>query len=151
MRTNTLTTFIDHPLFWLSFMGVVFAILAWLASRRSQGGKRIWLVTIGALCALCPGYVLAYVFKPELVDARHRAYKSFYHELQIGMTREEVIASLEKHYPAGGARQRPTIMRDTAEELGFFMNPEQSHEPNCEGIFLDLAQGHVTRKRYSRD
>jgi hypothetical protein len=42
-------------------------------------------------------------------------------------------------------------LHDTPDGLGFFMNPEASREPNCEGIFLRLEQGRVTKKTYSPD
>lgn len=121
---------LNQPLIWIPVLGIILAVL-------------------GVLCVLYPSYILAYVFKPEWIDARFRAYKSFYADLQVGMTRDEVNAALELHDPAEGPRQRLTVMRDTPTELGFFMNPEHSCEPNCEGIFLDLHQNHVTRKRYS--
>ena len=67
------------------------------------------------------------------------------------MTREQVLAAMDQRYPTNGSRKRPKIMDDTPESLGFFMNPETSREPNCEGIFLTLERGRVTRKVYSPD
>jgi len=62
-----------------------------------------------------------------------------------------VLAALDRRYPKSGARKRPKVMEDTAESLGFFMNPETSREPNCGGIFLKLEQGRVKSKVYSPD
>ncbi|MFT5109867.1 MAG: hypothetical protein ACI9UA_005519 [Pseudoalteromonas tetraodonis] len=42
-------------------------------------------------------------------------------------------------------------MDDTSERFGFFMNPEHSKDPNCEGIFLSLHKGTVAKKVYSAD
>ena len=67
------------------------------------------------------------------------------------MTRDEVNLLLDRHYPELGARQRPKVMEDTSERLGFFMNPETSREPNCEGIFLSIREGQVIAKSYSED
>ena len=67
------------------------------------------------------------------------------------MSREQVLAILDKRYPEDGPRQLPKIMKDTGDELGFFMNPEASSGPNYEGIFHDLANEKVTRKSYSKD
>lgn len=146
-----MNTISNQPLIWIPIIGIVFAILAFLGARKSSGGVRIGLAIVGAICFFLPGYLLVAVFAPGLVDARIRAYQTFFEDIRPGMTRFEVLASLEKHYPAHGPRQRPKIMKDTAAELGFFMNPEDSYEPNCEGIFLDFAEGKVTRKSYSRD
>lgn len=54
------------------------------------------------------------------------------------MTHEEALAAVDKHYHANGPRHRPEVMRGTTAELGFFMEPEHSRQPNCEGIFLDF-------------
>jgi len=120
-----MNTLLTTPLIWIPALGIILAIVFGQWAFRVRGVQRGSLVIIAVLCVLAP--------------------------IQPGMTRFEVLASLERHYPAGGPRQRPKIMKDTADELGFFMNPEDSYEPNCEGIFLDFADGKVTRKRYSRD
>lgn len=91
------------------------------------------------------------MLKPELIDARFRTYKAFYRDIEIGMKREDVDALLERRYPAGGERQRPMLMNNAADAVGYFMNPEESTEPNCEGIFLKLKDGRVTEKQYSAD
>ena len=67
------------------------------------------------------------------------------------MTRDEVLELVRRHYPQGGSRQAPRLFEDTEAELGFFMNPEGSVNPNCEGIFLEMSAGKVTSKDYSRD
>ncbi len=67
------------------------------------------------------------------------------------MTRDEVFAALDRHYPPTGPRKRPKILRDDTDSIGFFMNPEKSREPNCEGIFLTLKEGRVITRIYSPD
>lgn len=52
-----------------------------------------------------------------------------------GISRAEVFIVLERCYPKDGPRKRPKVMDDQPGSLGFFINPERSHEPNCEGIF----------------
>ena len=42
-------------------------------------------------------------------------------------------------------------MNNAADDVGYFMNPEKSTEPNCEGIFLTLEAGSVTKMWYSAD
>jgi hypothetical protein len=42
---------------------------------------------------------------------------------------------LERSYPKVRVRQRPTVMNDMAESLGFFLNPETSREPKFESPF----------------
>jgi hypothetical protein len=115
---------------------------------RRLRSKLLWGVVTMVLLAPA-GLVLA-AFYPELVDARFRTYKAFYRDLHQGMTRDEVLATLDKHYPAGGARKRPKMSEDEF-NLGFFMDPEHSREPNCEGIFLKLNHGHVESLTYSPD
>ena len=116
---------------------------------RSRAVKSVMVVL--ALVFLIPSGYLFSVFHPELVDGRFRTYKAFYGDIQIGMTRDEVFAALDRRYPKSGARQRPKVMEDTADRLGFFMNPETSREPNCEGIFLKVEKGRVKSKVYSPD
>lgn len=115
-----------------------------------RGAIRVVLIVV-ALVLLLPAAYLFLAFHPELVDGRYRTYKRFYHDLQIGMTREQVVATLERRYPANGPRRRPTIMDNTPTSLGFFMNPEDSREPNCEGIFLTFESGRLTKIVYSPD
>jgi hypothetical protein len=64
------------------------------------------LVLIAAVAALL-------AFYPELVDARFRTYKKFYGHIQVGMTREQVLAAMEQRYPTRGRRKRPNILNDT--------------------------------------
>jgi hypothetical protein len=131
--------------------GAVLALIAIVvACMVRSGGVRALMIVLALVFLLPPAYVFL-AFHPELVDGRFRTYKAFYSDIQIGMTRDEVFAVLDRRYPKAGARQRPTVMDDTPDGLGFFMNPETSREPNCEGIFLKLENGKVKSKDYSPD
>ena len=126
---------------------VVTACFAW---RMRSGAVRAMLAVVALLLSLPGGYVLL-ALHPEWVDARFRTYKAFYRDIEIGMTREEVLAAMERRYPANGARKRPRLWFDSREGMSFFMDPERSTEPNCEGIFVTLESGRVAQKRYSPD
>jgi hypothetical protein len=120
-----------HPDILAAAVGGVIAfiavVVAWFA--RSSAVKAI-MIALALIFLLPAGYVFV-GFNPWLVDSRFRTYRAFYRELEIGMTREQVLAAMERRYPADGPRKRPTIMDDTPRRLGFFMNPEASREPNC--------------------
>lgn len=82
---------------------------------------------------------------------RNSSIQPLARDIQVGMTRDEVFAAIDRRYPKSGARQRPGLLGETADGLSFFMNPETSREPNCEGIFLKLENGRVKSKEYSPD
>ena len=131
--------------------GTLIAILLLLGGAIGvRGNTRMGVMALGMVLLLPAAWFFA-ALNPWLTDARFRAYRSFYQDLEPGMTREEVLAQVASHYPASGERKAPKVMEDTAERLGFFMNPEHSREPNCEGIFLVLRDGKVVSKSYSPD
>ena len=63
----------------------------------------------------------------------------------------EVMTLVDQHYPSEGERLRPNLIEGSGKKLSFFMNPEDSAEPNCEGIFLQMQDNKVVRKSYARD
>lgn len=133
---------------------VVLAALSVVAAVVAVRTRRTALKVAAAVFAgvfLVPACLLALALHPEWIDPRHHTYKSLYRDLSVGMTREEVFAALARHYPPNGPRQRPRVLYDEPERLGFFMNPEGNREPNCEGIFLELDGRRVTTKKYSAD
>jgi hypothetical protein len=140
-----------HP-FILTGVGCVLAavVVVIIACRVRSGVATAALAVLALLLLVPPGFVFV-ALNPGLVDARFRTYQAFYRDIETGMTRAEVLAAMERHYPTNGPRQRPTIMEDNTSRLGFFMNPETSREPNCEGIFLTLQNGRVVSKGYSPD
>lgn len=140
-----------HPVILIAAVGALFALIAVVvACMARSGGVRVLMIVL-ALVFLLPAAYVFLAFHPELVDGRFHTYKAFYSDIQIGMTRDEVFAVIDRRYPKTGARQRPKVMDDTPDSLGFFMNPETSREPNCEGIFLKLENGKVKSKDYSPD
>jgi len=138
-------------IFLIAVTGAVGALLAVICACQVSG--KVPQITLLALAAalLVPALYLAQALHPEIIDARFRTYKAFYRDIRIGMTKAEVLQVLDRRYPSPGRRQRPTVMEDKPERLGFFMNREVSKGPNCEGIFLTLKEGRVTSKQYSPD
>jgi hypothetical protein len=140
-----------HPFILFAAGGILLALIAIVvACMVRSGGVRALMIVLALVCLLPAAYVFL-AFHPQLVDGRFRTYKRFYSDIQVGMTREEVLAALARRYPTDGPRKRPKIMGDTPTSLGFFMNPETSREPNCEGILLTLESNRVTKVVYSPD
>ena len=140
-----------HPVVLVAVVGALAALIAIVIACRAKSGLVIVLMLFMALVFIAPAGYVVVGLHPELIDGRFRTYKAFYRDIQNGMTREQVLAAMNRRYPAGGIRKAPKILEETPEALGFFMDPESSREPNCEGIFLTLEGGRVTRKRYSPD
>ena len=140
-----------HPFILIAAIGALAALVAIIFACRAKSRLVTAMLFVLALVFITPAGYVFLAFHPELVDGRFRTYKSFYRDIQVGMTREQVLAAMEQRYPAIGSRTRPKILNDTPEGLGFFMNPETSREPNCEGIFLTLEAGRVTKIVYSAD
>lgn len=140
-----------HPAFLIAGVGLLIASVLVLYACRARSRLTTALLLFFALVFAMPAIYLFLDFHPELIDGRFRTYKAFYGDIKVGMTRDQVIAAMDARYPQTGKRQRPKIMEDTPNRLGFFMNPETSREPNCEGIFLSLQNGRVVSKDYSPD
>jgi len=133
----------------LVFLGGLACVVLSVFVRRLF--LRILLIVMGIVVMAAPCIFLLLVEHPELVDGRFRTYKAFYSDIREGMTREEVFTCIAKHYPEQGERCKPTILSDTNTALEFFMDPEDSQQPNCEGIFLKMKSGKVIEKEYSPD
>lgn len=140
-----------HPIILIAAVGAVAALVAVVIACKVRSGLVAATMVMLALVFIAPAAYVSLAFCPELLDRRFRTYKAFYGDIQIGMRREEVFVALERRYPEGGPRQRPKVMSDEPGRLGFFMSPESSREPNCEGIFLKLEAGRVVSKVYSPD
>ena len=128
---------------------LAYAGIGFLA-RRESVGVRV-MKALGLSLVIAYGTFLLLVFAPELHDSRIRTYKRFHSELRLGMTHAEILAAVEKHYPKNGRRQSPKMSIEGKDYVGFFMNPENSGEPNCEGIFVYLRDGRAERILYSPD
>ena len=140
-----------HPLILIAAVTMIGAIaclvFAYLASHWFKRG----ILIVAALFLLGPSGVALIGFKPELVDDRLRTYKQLFGDIEVGMSRAEVMTLVDQHYPSEGERLRPDLIEDSDKKLSFFMNPEDSAEPNCEGIFLEMQDNKVMRKSYARD
>lgn len=140
-----------HPIFLIAAVTLVGAIACLVfACLASRWLKRSVLIVV-ALVLLAPSGLFFIMLKPELADARFRTYKRLYGDIQVGMSRAEVMTLVDKHYPPEGKRLRPMVLENSEARLEFFMNPEESPEPNCEGIFLQMQDDAVVRKSYSAD
>jgi len=140
-----------HPFILMAAVGVVVALAAIVIAWKARSGLVTAIMVVLALVFMLPAAYVFLAFHPELVDGRFRTYKAFYRNIQVGLTRDQVLGVMERHYPSGGPRQRPRVVPDDTEELGFVMNPESSREPNCEGIMLKLVRGRVVAKEYRPD
>ena len=140
-----------HPLLLIAVVSLIGALAClFFACSASHWLKRGVLI-VTALFLLGPSGVALLCFKPELVDDRFRTYKQLFGDIEVGMSRAEVMTLVDQHYPSKGERLRPNIIEDSDKKLSFFMNPEDSTEPNCEGIFLRMQDNKVVRKSYARD
>lgn len=140
-----------HNLGQLVVVGLVVSLIAgWLAWRSRGVISRLVLLAI-ALALLVPSTILGVGMNPWLVDARFRNYRQFYWSIRKGMTREDVVRSLDGRYPLGGPRLRPVMLEDNATRLAFVMNPENTAEPDRETITLTMDGGKVTDKEYLPD
>lgn len=143
---------LTHPLHWLAVFGVLAAVLLLMAVFRCRGGQVKVLLVVLALAALAPAALVVLVSYPDWVDPRFTAYRAFYEAIQPGMTRMEVLALRDRHYPPGGLRQAPRVIVDEGGALTFFMHPEDPESSvDCEGILLSLENDRVVKKTYSPD
>ena len=140
-----------HPLILIAAVTMIGAVaclvFAYLASHWLKRG----ILIVAGLFLLCPSGVALIGFKPELVDSRYKTYKQLFGDIEVGMSRAQVMTLVDQHYPSGGKRLRPNLIEDSDKKLSFFMNSEDSTEPNCEGIFLRMQDNKVVRKSYSPD
>lgn len=140
-----------HPIFVLALCGAgISAVMLVAVFKVRRVGLKLLLALI-ALLALTPCWLVLLAMHPEWTDERYRSYKSFYEGLRLGMTRAEVMDWEQRVYPAQGLRLRPKIMIEDDINLTFFMDPENSAEPNCEGIILAFKEGKLKSKTYSPD
>ncbi len=129
--------------------GLVASAIAGIFVWRSRSFAGRLFSVLMTLCFLVPSGILLVGMNPWLVDARFRTYKLFYWNLRSGMSRQEVLDTMNRHYPAGAPRQRPFIRQDSASQLDFHMNPEQGAETDHDEISLEMEEGIVIRKSYS--
>lgn len=140
-----------HPVILIGASSALVALIAVITACRTSNGMVRMLAFAITLIALAPAIFLIVALNPWITDARYRAYRAFYRDVEVGMSKTDVQKLLAEHYPTNGARGYPQTVYDDATQLGYFMNPEHSREPNCEGIFLSLSNSIVVSKKYSAD
>ena len=144
-----------QPIVIVLLMIVAIALIGTIAclvfARRVRGGIKRSILIVAAIILLSPSGLALICFKPELVDGRYRTYKQLYRDIQVGMSRAEVMALVEQHYLESGQRLRPSVVTNSEGRLSFNMNLEGSREPNSEGISVNLQQDLVVHKFYSKD
>ncbi len=140
-----------HPLFLIAAVTLIGALVCLIFACIASHWLKRGILIVAALFLLTPSGVALLCIKPELVDGRYKTYKQLYGDIHVGMSRAEVMTRVDRHYPSEGERLRPDIIENSDKKLSFFMNPEDSTEPNCEGIFLTLEKDAVVKKSYARD
>ena len=140
-----------HPLLLIAAVTLIGALVCLIFACIASHWLKRGVLIVAALFLLTPSGVALMVLKPELIDGRYKTYKQLYGDIDIGMSRAQVMTLVDQYYPSGGKRLRPTIVEDSDKKLSFWMNPEDSTEPNCEGIFLRMQNNKVVRKSYARD
>ena len=140
-----------HPLLLIAAVTLIGALVCLIFACIASHWFKRGILIMAALFLLTPSGVALLCIKPELVDGRYKTYKQLYGDIHVGMNRAEVMTLVDRHYPSEGERLPPDIIEDSDNKLSFFMNPEDSTEPNCEGIFLKLENDAVVKKSYARD
>ena len=140
-----------HPLILIAAVTLIGAVACLVFAYSASHLLKRFILIAAALLLLAPSGVALICFKPELVDDRFRTYKQLFGDIEVGMSRVEVMTLVDQHYPSDGERLRPNVIENSDIKLSFFMNPEDSTEPNCEGIFLRMRDNKVVRKSYARD
>jgi hypothetical protein len=143
-----LVTLLSDAIFGVSaswiFTGIVWAVgLGTALAVRLR--YRSVLAVVVAVVVTC--FVLALHFIDILPV---KPYKRFFAAIKVGMTEQEVLTLLHREFPEGGALPVP-VRRDFAKnQMDFFLDPKESAW-NAEGIFIQLSDGQVVSKKYSRD
>ena len=143
-------TSLSPPLSYICLFGVLVAFFLFVFGVRKHGWSRILLILTGT-GVLIPSVFFFLALNQWIIDPRFRTYRSFFYEIEEGMTRQQIVEILIKHYPHDGERDRPIIISDEDNQMDFYMNPEDYREPNSEGIFLEMKDGVVMKKTYSND
>ena len=78
-----------------AFAGIAALVAIVIAcSARKRIVTAIMIVL--ALTFMLPAGHVFLLFHPEWVDGRFRTYKKFYRDIQVGMTRGQVLAALKR-------------------------------------------------------
>lgn len=137
------------PLSLAAFFGVACGLGSLWFFVRSSGWKK-WSSALGVLLIFPVSLFFTLALNPWMGDSRFRAFRSLYYDLEEGMTRAEVAAEIERHYPDSGRRGRPSENINEKDRLMLFMNTEDGSH-TCEGIFIGFRDDVVTGVSYSCD
>jgi len=140
-----------HPIFLIAAVTLIGALACLVFACLASNWLRRVILIVVALFLLAPSGAALICLKPELVDGRYSTYKQLFGDIEVGMSRAQVMKLVDQHYPFGGKRLRPKVLEDSEVKLSFFMNPEDSAGPDCEGIFLQMEDDSVVKKSYVRD
>lgn len=128
---------------------LVLTLLAGFVCFRGKGRAiRICAGVAVPLLLACVAFLG--IVNPGMFEPRFRAYQQFYNAISPGMSKEQVIALRDLHYPPNGPHKSPELIEHEG-RFYFFMNSEGEREPNCEGIFLTMTNNTVIGKHYSPD
>ena len=140
-----------HPIFLIAIVTLIGALVCLVFACLASNWLKRGILIVVALFLLAPSGAALICLKPELVDGRYSTYKQLYGDIEVGISRAQVMKLVDQHYPSGGKRLRPKVLEDSEVKLSFFMNPEDSAAPDCEGIFLQMEDDSVVKKSYVRD
>jgi hypothetical protein len=88
-----------HPIHWLALFGLVITLVLLVGAFRCRGKALKALLVMLGIASAAPAALVVMVSYPEWIDPRFRVYKDFYTAIEPGMSRSDVKALLEKHYP----------------------------------------------------
>jgi len=111
----------------------------------------VWFRYRSIIAVVLASLITAFVLLLHFMDLLPvKPYKRFFAGIQVGMTEQEVLGSLHREFPEGGRLSVP-VRRDFAtNEMTFILDPNESAW-NAETISIQLSDGQVVSKRYSRD
>ena len=112
-----------HPLILIAAVTLIGAVaclvFAYLTSKWIKRG----ILIVAALFLLCPSGVALIGFKPELVDDRFKTYKQLFGDIEVGMSRADVMTLIDQHYPSEGGRIRPNLIEDSEKKAQLLHEP----------------------------
>lgn len=79
-----------------------------------------------------------------------KPFRAFFREVRPGMSKEAVLARLERHFPPGGAFRHPVVHSGQEGRLLLTLDPLRA-DYNSELIDLDFENGLLVRSRYYPD
>jgi membrane protein YdbS with pleckstrin-like domain len=91
-----------HPLILIAAVTLIGAVACLVFAYFASHWLKRGILIVAALFLLCPSGVALICFKPELVDDRFKIYKQLFGDIEVGMSRAEVMTLVDQHYPSEG-------------------------------------------------